>query len=133
MFFRLTLMVALFMAVGVQAGPETFAVQKLRTYCAACHALGGLRFIYSDDDSEVWSYLFTGQAPISKKLWSEAIQEVLSWPSDDPPPFNEPISPTKDWMPKGEKRLRMAEDHENGTSIRLEILRALRENGPLDF
>lgn len=113
-----------------QGGSEIWAVQKLRVYCNACHGLGRLRFIYSDDDEQVWSYLFSESAPISKKPWAQAIIEVLDWPSDLPPPFEKPIAPDKDWMPKGEKRLRLADDTENGVSARRRIIEALQKQKP---
>ncbi len=96
-----------------------YTVGKLRTYCAACHALGELRFIHSDDDEEVWDYLFQAQAPNSKKIWAQAILEVLDWPSDAAPPFNQMMKPPdQDWMPKGKKRLNLAADSVDGIAAR---------------
>lgn len=103
---------------------QKFAMIKLRTHCTACHGVGDLRFIYSDDDKEFWDYIHTQKAPRSKKLWSEAIREVLTWPSDAPPDFDKPLDPTtgRDWMPKGFKRLELAEDHVGDLSARQFIL-----------
>jgi cytochrome c1 len=105
-------------------------VSKLRQYCAACHAIGTLRFIRSDDDQEVWQYLFVNEAPNSRKIWAEAIVEVLSWPSDIPPPFDQPMDPRgdRDWMPKGGKRLSFASDTVDGQPTRHLVLETLQKN-----
>jgi hypothetical protein len=113
------------------------AIQKMRTYCGACHAVGDLRFIRSDDDAEVWAYLFANRAPNSRKIWAQNIVEVLSWPRDVPPPFDQPMDPgnNRDWMPKGAKRLTFAEDQVGGEATRQLILRKLRaqpEDGESD-
>lgn len=96
------------------------AVDKLRTYCAACHGLGPLRFISSDNNQNVWDDLYTEHAPGSHEIWAEGIATVLDWPSESPPPFDHPMDPTTghDWMPKGELRLRLANDRTEGTTTR---------------
>jgi hypothetical protein len=104
---------------------QKFTVMKLRTHCNSCHGVGDLRFFYSDDDEQAWHYLQTQTAPKSKKLWAEAIKEVLSWPSETPPSFDQPMSSGKDWMPKGYKRLQLAEDMVNGQTARAFILSTL--------
>jgi len=97
----------------------TFTVGRLRTHCAACHAVGELRFLHSDDDEEVWENLFREKAPHSQKIWAQAILEVLDWPTDAPPPFNQMMKPPdRDWMPKGKKRLNLATDTVDGVSAR---------------
>ena len=104
-----------------------FAARKLRQHCRACHGLGEMRFIFSDNDQENWEYLFNNRAPKSGKIWAVAIVEVLSWPSDSPPPFNQMLNPPdKDWMPKGSKRLKFASDTWNGESVRKLIIEDLR-------
>ena len=104
------------------------AVAKLRIFCQACHAVGGLRFIWSDDDAQVWTYLFNNRAPNSPKLWADDIIDVLSWPTAIPPPFDQPMDPInhRDWMPKGSKRLELANDLTDGQATRQMLLEALR-------
>ena len=106
---------------------EILTAEKLRTYCRACHGLEKLRFIYSDDDEELWQYIREQVAPNSGKLWVDAIYEVLNWPTDEPPPFSQKIKPNKDWMPKGSKRLRFADDYTEDTSSRHLMLEALEK------
>ena len=104
----------------------SFTVKKLRLYCAACHAVGKVRFIYSDEDETVWRDLFTKTAPVSKRIWSKEIVDVLSWPTSTPPPFGQMIHfPNKDWMPKGAKRIALAKDIDAGTATRHRIIEAL--------
>lgn len=107
-------------------------VSKLRQYCAACHAVGNVRFIRSDDDSEVWQYIYFNRSPNANKLWSENIIEVLSWPGDVPPPFDQPMDPghNRDWMPKGAKRLSLAAETVDGVATRKLMLQALRGTTP---
>ncbi len=107
---------------------EQLAVEKIRTYCQACHGVGELRFIYSEVDEEVWDYIHSQPSPKSKKLWATAIAEVLNWPSESAPPFSKPISPDQDWMPKGIKRLQMADDYVGGVSSRRIILENLKKH-----
>lgn len=104
------------------------AMQKMRVYCRACHAVGEQRFITSDDDQIVWDYIHAERAPISGKLWSTAIFDVLDWPSDRPPAFDEIMDPinNRDWMPKGVKRMQLADDKVDGVATRRKILEALR-------
>lgn len=124
---RTSLLMLLLFASGALARPVNFyqdqVVQKLRTFCTACHGLGELRFLHSDDNADVWEYINTQKAPRSQKLWTSAIREVLTWPSSQPPTM--PISPTKDWMPKGYKRLELADDEIGELSTREFILSVL--------
>lgn len=112
-------------AAGIARADVAYTVGKLRKYCAACHALGDLRFIHSDDDQVVWEFLFRGMSPQSKRPWAEAILDVLDWPGDSPPPFTHlKKPPSEDWMPKGKKRLDFAADLDNGVPAR----RKMRED-----
>lgn len=114
---------ALFLGGRLLAADVAFTVGKLRTYCKACHAIGELRFIHSEDDAEVWNHLFTARAPNSGKLWADGIVEVLSWPSDEPPPFDQLMDPPeRDWMPRGSKRLHLAADSEGARRRIIESL-----------
>lgn len=105
---------------------ERAAVQKLRTHCNACHGLGKLRFLWSQDDDAVWHYLLTAQAPVSRKIWAEGIIEVLDWPGGKMPAFDTTLPSGKDWMPKGIKRVDLATDRLNGRDAREEVLALLR-------
>lgn len=114
----------------LEADQRAIALGKLRTYCKSCHAVGQLRFIQSEDDAQLWKYINETRAPGSNKLWAQAIVDVLSWPrGDTPPPFDEFKDPAKnqDWMPKGVKRLQLADDTVDGKSVRSIILDALRQ------
>lgn len=116
-------------ATNVDPGPEwPTAAAKLRTYCQSCHGLGQLRFIFGTDDLQLWRFITSNRAPSSGKLWSEAITDVLSWPSGTPPAFDELKDPAqgRDWMPKGAKRLQLADDDVDGRPAREIILDALR-------
>lgn len=105
---------------------QALAVQKLRTHCKACHALGELRFLPSEDDSVTWDFVLHERSPRSGKLWVEAIREVLDWPTDDPPPFDQLMAPPdRDWMPKGYKRIVFARDVVEGEPTRRFLLRVL--------
>jgi hypothetical protein len=120
------LLLILLLGRAAAAADVAFTVGKLRAYCKACHAIGELRFIHGEDDGEVWNYLFTGRAPNSGKLWADGIVEVLSWPSDKPPPFDQLMAPPdRDWMPRGSKRLHLAADAENGVPVRRLLIEAL--------
>ena len=101
----------------------SLTVQSLRTYCAACHAVGTeLRFLQSDSDEEVWNSLFAEKAP-SGRVWAQEIVRVLSWPSDSPPSFDRMMDPPDhDWMPKGYARIQFSQAQENGTYLRRRIL-----------
>ena len=101
-------------------------VPKIREFCQSCHGVGDARFIKSSNDAEVWAGLFRERAPKSGKIWAEAMIEVLSWPSDAPPPFDSPIQPGRDWMPKGSKRLALADDTTNNEPTRKVIIKELR-------
>jgi hypothetical protein len=116
---------------GVPSG-ESVVVPKLREFCQSCHAVGDVRFIRSADDHVVWVELFKGKAPKSGKVWADAIVDVLSWPSNDPPDFESPIEPGRDWMPKGSKRLALATDTVNGELTRHMLLRELRRGVAAD-
>ncbi len=111
------------------------AVSKMRQFCAACHAVGNLRFIRSDDDNEIWQYIHLTRAPNSQKIWAQNIIEVLSWPSDVPPPFDQPMDPghNRDWMPKGAKRLSLAGDAVDGQATRKLLLEALQPQPDTEF
>lgn len=109
--------------------PANASAAKLREYCKACHGVGKLRFIWTESDDELWDYILTQQAPGRKKLWAAAIVEVLSWPSDQPPPALPVMDPEagRDWMPKGGKRARMASDSIDGVPVRRFIIDALNK------
>ena len=106
---------------------QTFTCVKLRQYCQACHGLGELRFIYSENNEDLWKEISYGISPKSKMVWKRKIYEVLNWPSDAPPSFQEPMSAGSDWMPKGIKRLDLANDKTNGTSTRRIMLETLKD------
>lgn len=108
-----------------EEGLTTAAASKLRQHCGACHGLGPLRFIWSGDDRELWRTLYSTRAPASGKTWAEGIAKVLSWPSDAPPPFDQVMEPGRDWMPKGIKRVELANDMAGGMRVRRLILEAL--------
>lgn len=100
---------------------------KLRQYCQACHGLGDLRFIHSENDGELWEYIFQNNSPKTGKRWAERILAVLDWPSNSPPPADQLMSPPdSDWMPKGFKRLKLAEDHIEGVAARRIMIETLR-------
>jgi len=111
------------------AAPDDLAVfaARLRTFCRACHGVGALRFIRGDDDQVLWRDLFDeSAAPGPGGPWAQRIIRVLSWPSDAPPPFNEPLDPPdRDWMPRGAKRLSLASDRVDGQSTRTWLLARL--------
>lgn len=121
-----------FIAPGLPGGNVAFAasgvgvVPKIREFCQSCHGVGDARFIKSENDAEVWASLFRERAPKSGKVWAQAMVDVLNWPSDSPPPFDSPIEPGRDWMPKGSKRLGIAEDSFDGEPTRQVIIRELR-------
>lgn len=130
---------SLLLAIGLsgtaRAGADPlFAAAKLREYCKACHAVGTMKFIQSDDDRVLWDGLFADRAPRSGKIWADAIAEVLAWPSDAAPPFDTTMDPpsNRDWMPKGAKRLDLAADTFGGIASRRLILQAIRERSRLD-
>lgn len=106
---------------------QALTCSKLRQYCQACHALGELRFIYSDNNEELWREISYGISPKSKMIWKRKIYEVLNWPTDAPPSFQEPMSASGDWMPKGIKRLDLANDKTDGTFTRRIMLETLKD------
>lgn len=100
--------------------------RTLRKYCGACHAVGALRFIHSENDDELWSYILTHEVPETRKLWAQRIYETLNWPSDSPPPFGQLMEPPlHDWMPKGVKRLEFASDKTGSIQTRRIILETI--------
>lgn len=107
--------------------PEpALAVQKLRTHCKACHGLGELRFLPSENDAETWRFILTERSPRSQKIWAEVIREVLDWPTDEPPPFDQMmVPPDRDWMPKGYKRIAFSQDSVETELTRRFLLRVL--------
>ena len=110
----------------------TLSSAKLREYCKACHAVGSLRFIYDESDSNLWRYILTNKVPGKSELWANAIVRVLSWPTNTPPaptPVMDPPS-GKDWMPKGSKRLHFAADKIEGVSARTYVLDAIKRDLP---
>ena len=127
-FMILTVLTALGASTIARASDVDWTVNKLRTYCAACHALGSVRFIYSDKNEDVWNYISAQKAPRSQKIWKDAIVEVLNWPTNSPPPPSPLMDPAnnRDWMPKGSKRIDLANDQEGGTSIRRRIISELQ-------
>jgi hypothetical protein len=114
-------------AASEPGAADLVAAAKLRAYCKACHAVGELRFIQSDDDAALWTSLFTERSTRSGTVWAAAISAVLSWPSDAPPPFDPIMDPSanRDWMPRGAKRLDFAADTVDGTPVRRLILERL--------
>jgi len=113
-------------ALAAPTADELLAAERLRTFCAACHGLGNLRFIPDQNDSHTWTYILTERSPRSGKVWAEAIAETLSWPSDTPPSSGDMLlPPERDWMPKGGKRWELAADRVNAEPTRRFILRAL--------
>jgi hypothetical protein len=113
------------------------AIDKLRQYCAACHGVGTLRFIRSDDDQIFWDSLFTERPDPNSRTWAELIAEVLDWPLDRPyPDFRQlRVPPNKDWMPKGFGRVELSEDIIGDQKARLiitdELRTGLKEHRPL--
>lgn len=121
----------MFFGMGLWAYAEvpidkSLTITKLRQYCQACHGVDNLRFLDSEDDEAVWKTIYSEKAPNSKKLWVNAIIEVLNWPTNTPPPFQQPISAGKDWMPKGYKRIALAKDQQGGFSTRNIIIETLK-------
>lgn len=107
---------------------QLFTVQKLRTYCRACHGVGSLRFIVAGSDQVVWDFLNQNRAPHAGVLWIDAIAAVLDWPGGVIPPFEQLKNPpAEDWMPRGSKRLDLDADHWEGRSVRELMLEALRQ------
>ena len=114
--------IALASTASALDGERKFTAQKLREYCNACHGLGDLRFIYNDNDDDLWKYIFTYNVPGKNKLWAQRITELLDWPSDQAPPADQ-----TDWMPKGIKRLDLAQDVENGVPARRIMVETLKK------
>jgi len=121
--------------LSLQHGAKSFdanaavSSSKLREYCRACHAIGNLRFIYDDDDQNLWNHILTTNVPGNTELWADAIVRVLSWPTDiapAPSPVMDPPS-GRDWMPKGSKRLHFAADKIDGVAVRHFVLDAIAE------
>lgn len=120
--------------VGVcdhSSGPDSrLAVTLMREYCRACHAVGDRRFLISDDNDEVWRFIFHAPAP-SGEIWSRSIVKVLDWPTKEPPDPSKPMSPELDWMPKGMKRLEIVQQMVGPLDAREFILEAV-EKGRLN-
>lgn len=89
----------------------TLVVKSLKTYCGACHGLGKLNFLPSEDYAENWKTIYTATSPSTGRVWRDAIIDVISWPTEAPPAFDQVKDPLtgRDWMPKGIKRLQMGE------------------------
>ena len=118
----------LFAGPSFVAGDTTFTADCLRTYCQACHGLGEMRFIHGDDDETLWSFLLNNRAPRSGKLWIDGIIEVLDWPDGQMPPFDRLLEPpSRDWMPKGIKRVEMSQSVVEGVPAQRVMLSTLRE------
>lgn len=117
-------------SIHATASDAKWTAGKLRQYCNACHGLGDeLRFIFSDNDEDTWNFIFTNTSPKSGKRWAEMIIKVLDWPSDTPPPFDQMMNPPDDdWMPKGQKRLQLAEDIVGTYPARKLMLNSLKGN-----
>jgi len=104
------------------------SVNKLRQFCGACHAVGDLKFITSDNNQYVWNYIYTNNAPNSQKKWADQIYKVLNWPNGVPPAFDQlMVPPNQDWMPKGSKRTNFATDKVGDKSTREFILESIAE------
>ena len=86
-------------------------VSALTTYCAACHGIGRLNFLPTEEPADNWAVLFSEISPLSKLKWNVAITQALAWPSNSPPPFDTLRDPQnkRDWMPKGRKRIQISE------------------------
>ena len=97
----------------------------LIAYCQACHGIGKLRFIYSKNPAEVWTYIQTKSPQGSTRLWSEEIRDALSWPDDKPPPAGSLREPGKEWMPKGSRRQDIHADRLGDVSAREFLLERL--------
>lgn len=126
-FFLLSTLASTLPAADLLTPPQVLAMQKLRQYCAACHGLGGLRFIHTESNEQLWVDIHTERSPKSQALWIDEIRKVLDWPSDSAPPVDHPMSsPEKDWMPKGKKRLDLAAETIDGYPTRRFLLDTLR-------
>ena len=108
---------------------ELLTASKLRTFCASCHGLGPLRFIYSGSDAELWNYITHTNAPHSTKVWADVIFDAINWPHDSPPAVGDLRDPAqnRDWMPKGFKRVQFSEDITDDQSTRRLMLQTIRD------
>jgi len=107
---------------------QELSLDKMRYYCQGCHGVGALRFIYSDDNSQVWEDLFVRRAPNSGKIWADAIIEVINWPNGIMPGFDEMLNyPDRDWMPKGVRRVEFSTDSHGDKAVRELIIEVLKE------
>lgn len=124
---RISALILLLTLASTNAFARHVSVEKLRTFCKSCHATGALRFIWSEDDDEVWHYLAENRAPNSNLTWAAAIVDVLSWPSEAPPSLETVRDPenNRDWMPRGRKRLLFADDKVDGETTRRIVIREL--------
>jgi hypothetical protein len=94
-------------------------------YCQACHAVGDIRFINSEDPEIVWEDIFVVMGPY-KVPWATVIYDRLNWPVDDPEKLFKPAHGS-DWMPLGSKRYDIVDQKINGESARKYLLAALAE------
>lgn len=108
------------------AMPNPEVVPLLRKYCKACHAVGMRKFILSENDYEVWHYIFSNNAP-SGRLWAKSMSEVLDWPTNAPPDPDQQMEPERDWMPKGNKRYEIVQEVIGGKDARQIILEAIKD------
>jgi hypothetical protein len=111
----------------VSANSDEFAHSKLAEYCRSCHGVRPLRFFYSDNPTEFMDFVCAERSPVSTGTWAQMIVKVLSWPSDqapDPAKVMEP--PSKDWMPRGGRRVQFAQDEVDGQLTRKLIIEYLR-------
>jgi hypothetical protein len=120
--------VSLWMIASVKSAiADEFLFSKLQNYCRSCHGVSPLRFFYSDDPAQFAQDLCVRIAPNSKKTWAEQIIRVLSWPSDqapDPTQIMDP--PSRDWMPRGAKRVQFSLDQHEGQLTRLMLIHEVR-------
>jgi hypothetical protein len=116
---------------------QVLAAGALRTYCQDCHGLGNLRFIRGETHEDQWDFLLQAKAPESKRLWAEQIIKVLSWPDGhEYPDFRNVMDPpSKDWMPRGFKRIEFAnskiQDRPSREVIIEELIKSLEHTGQI--
>jgi hypothetical protein len=104
-------------------------ITLVRTYCKACHAIGKkeMKFITSDLDSEVITYMTTTKTP-SGVTWLDASIRSLSWPSNAVP------ADDAGYMPRGGKRFRINQNNYSSSATDRELLitklKELKAKGP---
>jgi hypothetical protein len=111
---------------GPLSPEESLAAEALLHYCRACHGVGALRFIRSNELDVVWQTVQTETVPGSPTLWRDAIAAALDWPQDSPPAPGTQRLPGKEWMPKGVMREAIAHDVLGEETARVFLLRMLR-------